>query len=267
MPESAVSREASWRMSMALLRIHTRIGHDILDRKVAALARAVKAFDPNQPRVPAGNPDGGQWTTTGGAGGVSAESTPASPEPGDTVSQPQNLLVLASLSRGSGGEPPKVPKERPRTAAARTRVMREVGVWVLRQAVSKRTRALLTILDQAGWLEPLVDNIRTFTNPPKTLQELQGDVVALKGKPGYDVHHIVEKGSAIADGFPNSMVNAPENLVRIPRLRHWAITGWYQVPNEDFGWKTPRSYLRGKDWAERQRVGRCALIDFGVLKE
>lgn len=36
--------------------------------KFAALA--VK-YDPNQPRVPAGNPDGGQWTGTGGEGGSS----------------------------------------------------------------------------------------------------------------------------------------------------------------------------------------------------
>jgi hypothetical protein len=28
-------------------------------------------YDPNQPRVPAGNPDGGQWTTTGGTAGTS----------------------------------------------------------------------------------------------------------------------------------------------------------------------------------------------------
>jgi hypothetical protein len=27
-----------------------------------------QGYDPNQPRVPAGNPDGGQWTSTGGSG-------------------------------------------------------------------------------------------------------------------------------------------------------------------------------------------------------
>lgn len=36
--------------------------------KFAALARK---YDPNQPRVPAGNPDGGQWTSIGGEGGDS----------------------------------------------------------------------------------------------------------------------------------------------------------------------------------------------------
>jgi hypothetical protein len=33
------------------------------------LAHSVKAnFNPNQPRVPRGNPDGGQWTDAGGGG-------------------------------------------------------------------------------------------------------------------------------------------------------------------------------------------------------
>jgi hypothetical protein len=33
------------------------------------IQRARKQYDPNQPRVPAGNPDGGQWTSGGGSGG------------------------------------------------------------------------------------------------------------------------------------------------------------------------------------------------------
>ena len=33
--------------------------------KLRLLALAIKAYDPGQPRVPAGNPDGGHWTSTG----------------------------------------------------------------------------------------------------------------------------------------------------------------------------------------------------------
>jgi len=40
-----------------------------VETKLHALRDAVKAFDPNQPRVPAGNPDGGQWTDGGGGSG------------------------------------------------------------------------------------------------------------------------------------------------------------------------------------------------------
>ncbi|MGC2776790.1 MAG: hypothetical protein WA418_14275, partial [Bradyrhizobium sp.] len=45
-------------------------------------ALRLKVFDPNQPRVPAGNPEGGQWTSGGGAisseGGAHLPSTPVS---------------------------------------------------------------------------------------------------------------------------------------------------------------------------------------------
>jgi hypothetical protein len=36
--------------------------------------------------------------------------------------------------------------------------------------------------------------------------------------------------------------------------------------NEDYGGLSPRAYLQGKSWDERWRVGRGALIRFGVLK-
>lgn len=36
-----------------------------------------KAYDPDQPRVPAGNPDGGQWTSGGAAGKTEATPLPS----------------------------------------------------------------------------------------------------------------------------------------------------------------------------------------------
>jgi hypothetical protein len=126
---------------------------------------------------------------------------------------------------------------------------------------------LLTILDQAGWLGPAIDSIRTFGNPPKSLEELQRDVDARKGQPGYDIHHIVEKTPALRDEYPSSKVNGPENLVRIPRLKHWIINAWLETPNENFDWETPRAYMRGKDWDIRYRIGLEALAKFGVLKK
>jgi hypothetical protein len=62
------------------------------------------------------------------------------------------------------------------------------------------------------------------------------------------------------------MIDAPDNLVRIPTFKHWELNAWYQMPNDDFGGVSPRTYLRGKDWAERTRVGRKALADHGILK-
>jgi hypothetical protein len=65
---------ADWQTSLQLRRMRALLWGRVLDAKLAALDRAVKAFDPNQPRVPAGNPDGGQWTDGGGGGGDDATS-------------------------------------------------------------------------------------------------------------------------------------------------------------------------------------------------
>lgn len=85
-------------------------------------------------------------------------------------------------------------------------------------------------------------------------------------KIGYDVHHIVEQSLAAATGYPRGKIDAPDNLVRIPRLKHWEINAWYQRPNPDYGDASPRKYLSGKDWDERRRVGLDALTRYGVLK-
>lgn len=76
---------------------------------------------------------------------------------------------------------------------------------------------------------------------------------------------MVEQQSA-NDGIPRSMIDAPGNIVSVPIYKHREISAWYQRKNENFGDLAPREYLRGKDWAERQRVGMDALRQMGVLK-
>ncbi|MGB6174904.1 MAG: hypothetical protein WBF43_00860 [Methylocella sp.] len=67
--------------------------------------------------------------------------------------------------------------------------------------------------------------------------------------------------------IPDALIDEPDNLVSIPRLKHWEITGWFmRGNNDDYGGLSPREYLRGKSWDERRRVGLDALIDAGVLK-
>jgi hypothetical protein len=85
-------------------------------------------------------------------------------------------------------------------------------------------------------------------------------------KAGYEIHHIVEQTPAEQDGYRRSQIDGPENLVRIPTLKHREITGWYQTRNDDYGGVSPRDYLRGKLWEERTRIGLDALIEHKVLK-
>ncbi|MBM3543992.1 MAG: hypothetical protein FJX44_05750 [Alphaproteobacteria bacterium] len=226
-----------------------------LETKLHALDHAVKAnFNPNQPRVPAGNADGGQWTGGGGGGGGASAR-----ESGET------------LSGGDGddrpGSQPKVPKHRPGSARARTTIVKQVARYVASfaiRSVVKRGRIILEVLQQGSWLEEYAPYIRAYVEPPKSLEELQ-DAVSSPQR-GYDIHHIVEQTSAEQDGFPRSLIDSPENLVRIPTLRHWQVTAWSMLRNENYGGVSPRTYLRGRSWEERMKVGKDALIKNGVLK-
>jgi len=51
-----------------LLKLQSELAALKAEIKFQRLRRALKAYNPDQPRVPAGNPDGGQWTSDGGQG-------------------------------------------------------------------------------------------------------------------------------------------------------------------------------------------------------
>ena len=152
--------------------------------------------------------------------------------------------------------PPTIPMERPSTASERNDVARAAARWF----AQNRGHAI----EGADWFLEYERSVQAYLDPPKTLPELRQAVSA--PKPGYDIHHIVEKTSAEQDGFPPSMINSPENLALIPRFKHWEITSWYMTKNDDYNGLSPRDYLRGRDWDERTRVGLRALIRHGVLK-
>lgn len=106
-------------------------------------------------------------------------------------------------------------------------------------------------------------DIAAYFDEPKTLEELR-DAVG-NGKPGYDDHHIVEQGPARREGHAERRIQSRENKVRIPRFKHWEINRWYGKPQDAFGGKSPRDYLRGRSWEERYAVGLQALKLHGVL--
>lgn len=159
----------------------------------------------------------------------------------------------------AGGTPqndtPEIPEEKPPTSSERTGIMR----WL-----SNNPTILDLIVQPPLWLSRALPYIQADMDPPRTLQELQ-DAVASPAR-GYDIHHIVEQTSAEQDGFPRSQIDAPENLVRVPTMRHWEINAWYQRPNDDFGGVSPREYLQGRSWDERMAIGLYALERSGVLR-
>jgi hypothetical protein len=196
-------------------------------------------FRADQPRIPAGHSDGGQWTA----------------DPDGSMSRP----ILPA-----GDNPdlePNIPDKRPETASERNTLAQRFARYWFNQPQGLAVRTLLRtawLLNDAG------DAIQAFFDGPRSLEELQ-DAVS-DPRRGYDIHHIVEQGSAREDGFSNTEINGAGNLVRIPRYRHWQINGWFGKSNASFGELSPRQYLRGKSWSERYRVGLMALRMHGVLR-
>lgn len=170
-------------------------------------------FRPEQPRVPAGHPDGGEWVD----------------EDGDA-----DLILI-------GGDPEdisKFPEKPPPTT-------RERNVWAIRVAkYLLETNVQFQTARVANWIwDHARDRIIAYQDEPKYLDQLRRAVA--EPKPGHDIHHIVEQTPARRDGFAGERIEDWRNLVRIPTYRHWQITGWYGKPNRDFGGQSPWDYLRG----------------------
>lgn len=180
-------------------------------------AIALKAgFDPDQPRD-----ELGQWTDAGGGTdeeGDAADSDALDSdlddfEPtdlSDARRRPPNLPPIESLSN--------IPAAQPKTQQERNYIAQEVA-----RNVRLASEYLSEVATSAKhWLNEKYWEIRSFQDAPKSLGELH-DGVFQADKRGYDVHHIVEQTQARNDNFPDSVINRADNLVLIPRYKHWQI--------------------------------------------
>lgn len=198
-----------------------------------ALKYAYKyGFNPNQPRVPAGQREGGQWANDG--------------------TSSDQVRLAGDIPNGNS---PEILKERPPTPSGRTAALK---------AAARFGGPIGKLIEGAEWLRERSPLIESYRDPPKSFEELQQDV-STPGL-GYDKHHVVEQTQAENEGFSREQIDAPENLVRIPRMKHWEINAWYQTENPAFGGETPRDYLSGRSWAVKRAVGLEALREVGVLK-
>jgi hypothetical protein len=236
-------------------------------------------FNPEQPRD-----DEGRWTDTG-AGDGSEESLIELPPitviadadldssfdaDGDWLQvlfddDDGGSQLFHLVSNVQNNDPPNIPSRRPPSRREVNAVLKAAARWIAKQAeVDGRVRALIALYSALSWLDTDRYLIDAYRDSPKTLDELREG--AGQPKRGYDIHHIVEETSAEKEGYPRSLIDGPDNLVRIPRLKHWEITGWYATKNPDFGGLSPRDYLRGRSWEEKTKVGLEVLRRFGVLK-
>jgi hypothetical protein len=283
---------------------------------IGAVLPAFEAkYNPDQPREPAGSPEGGQWA--GGAGKEGGDIAFDEPdfdlsawldslfedlpdfdlasiltlligdssdgagdftfiigdEPQVAVDEettPPVLLVSDTNSSGNDNdlEPlPKIPDQRPAKSEDRTSVMKDLGRWFGRN-VGKAAGAAGVIDglgEQFDYIGKLTDAIKSYGDPPKTLEELQDAVSSPRN--GYQKHHIDEQATARRAGQSESEINRRDNLVLIPTGKHFEINGYYSRPNPDLGGLSPRQYLQDKSVEERMQFGLDTLRRFKVLQQ
>ena len=165
---------------------------------------------------------------------------------------------------GTGAKTPALAKTGRATRALKN-IIRRAADMAVRQAVGGPVGTLMNLVEAGELAAEFYPYARSSFDDPKSLEELQAAV--FDPQPGYEIHHIVEQTAADRDGFSRERIDAPENLVRVPTLKHWEINAWYMTGNNGFGGLSPREYLEGKDWDTRTEVGRLALVKFGVLKQ
>jgi hypothetical protein len=282
-------------------RVHAALREELNSIKAEMIRRRLEEskYSPTQPRVPAGNPRGGQWTDrSGGQGTVASPSPDAGQSQDADLTQPMGNVELGDVTRSSelgdlfqikptdtrvdgvqlagdipeglgkdkgvpSGDTPEIPQERPSTSSQRTGYLRAAVNWLARNS-GLAGELYIGAMNNVEWLKDYHDLVQAARDEPKTFEELQQGVGQLK--PGYDDHHIVEKTSAERSGFTQSQIDDPENVVKIPRVTHFQITGWYMTGNANLGGLSPRQYLNDKSWEERRQIGLDALVRFKVLK-
>jgi hypothetical protein len=162
--------------------------------------RALKAgFNPDQPRVPRGQPEGGQWTDGGSSSG--------------------RIRLAGDIPTGDS---PEIPKEKPPKSRDRTAALK-----VAARRILETGEAFISIAKLSSWLQTYSPIVESYNDAPKSLVELQQAVStpAL----GYDIHHIVQRNQEST--FGKEAIDSPENLVLIPRMKHWDINSWYESKN------------------------------------
>ena len=109
-------------------------------------------YNPNQPRVPAGDPRGGQWTSTG-----------AGDRTVDSDDQPETEQLIRLAQADSPDIPPKIPRVRPPKQKGRQELIRMVTEWLFPHGED--------IAVEAGhWFDEFYSAIKASFDPPKTLK-------------------------------------------------------------------------------------------------
>jgi hypothetical protein len=111
-------------------------------------------------------------------------------------------------------------------------------------------------------------------DPPKTLTELQAPPT--ENTSGYDQHHLVQQNSSNVakspgdvriDKFGRNALDAPSNLVWLPRSKHQLISAYYNSidPTDPLG-RLRRQVVADMDFGAQREEALATLRRFGALQ-
>lgn len=153
-PDSFLRQQAAARI--AALRRRAWLAGDAflaaLDRYRASRA---KEFDPDQPRVPAGSPDGGRWTSGEAEGGEAVfDFEPLDVGPGEFAP----LAAAAGIGHNRGpslDEPPQIPKQDPGEPKSRLQTAKDAAKWLAKFGARRLpvVGGVIIAVEAAQWLE------------------------------------------------------------------------------------------------------------------
>jgi hypothetical protein len=244
-----------------------------------------RKYDPDQPRVPAGHRDGGQWTdgfvatVDGENPGEELLTSDEQEEVSRLTEQARRILAEAGdpgallILAAGGDKPPKLPRTKSAALVFFAEFIKKLTTFL-----SFEERNSPVWHDIVFWvhaIDTFLPEFETFLNPPKEWEDLVADQVYREfdsqeafeeayGSAGlfHDWHHLVERNA----GFSPEEVHNTKNIVRIPRGKHWLITSYMTTKRKDLGWLSYREWLRGRPIEEHLRIGLKAARETGVLK-
>jgi hypothetical protein len=134
---------------------------------------------------------------------------------------------------------------------------------------ASRLELIFLILDELSKMELnkgedlITAQLYASYDPPETLDELR--LRPEQYSAGYEQHHIVEQNDANRAKFGDAMIDDPDNIVWIPRLKHEKITAYYNSSPAK-GEPPFRESISTLDFERQKQVGLDKLRQFGVLK-
>ena len=151
------------------------------------LALLDRRYNPNwasQPRVPRGNPDGGQWTEIPGSVGEEFSGARGGGRRTGMGGESSNrtrvrLAATVPLRRvlralNAKQPPPDIPQDKPSRMKPAWTIVKEVAYWMMRIGLQETPAGpVLDIIEAAQWIHEFAPYVTAYLDKAKTLGELQ----------------------------------------------------------------------------------------------